>query len=283
MNFEETKMMIEFGLHQVSGQALIKVGTFMASALKESLGEEKLQSYYKSGPIAFFSDYIEISKNWPSPKKKYKFTKSFANLISSWEKDWTATYTDYVRNLFISVNTNFDELDSRLKKTFSGANLYPDFNRDMERVGYDFLRKDKIQTAFKILNLSRELYPNSPAPLSPLATAHIWTGNAEEARKLFKEAFTLNPYHPSLSLSRFFYLARQLENSKKIKEIFALAEIALELYPNNAELYKETADLYFKAGQKEKARNYYNKALKIDPKLEGARKKLKELKKEKKK
>jgi len=41
--------------------------------------------------------------------------------------------------------------------------------------------------------------------------------------------------------------------------------------------------LYFKAGQKEKARNYYKKALKIDPKLEEARKKLKELKKEKKK
>ncbi len=283
MNFEETKMMIEDGFHPLSKQALIKVGSFMASTLKESLGEDKLQSYYKSGPIAFFSDYIEISKNWPSHKKKYKFTKSFANLISSWEKDWTATNTDYVRNLFITVNTDFDELDSRLKKTFSGANLYPNFNRDIERVGDDFLRKNKIQTAFKILNLSRELYPNSPAPLSSLAATHIWTGNAEEGRKLFKEAFTLNPYHPSVSLNRFFYLARQLENSKKIKEAFALAEIALELYPNNAELYKETADLYFKTGQKEKARNYYKKALKIDPKLEEARKKLKELKKEKKK
>jgi len=283
MNFEETKMMIEDGFHPLSKQALIKVGSFMASTLKESLGEDKLRNYYKKGPIAFFSDYIEISKNWPSHKKKYKFTDSFANLISSWEKDWTATYTDYVRNLFITVNTDFDELDSRLKKTFSGANLYPDFNRDIERVGDDFLRKNKIQTAFKILNLSRELYPNSPAPLSSLAATHIWTGNAEEGRKLFKEAFTLNPYHPSVSLNRFFYLARQLENSKKIKEAFALAEIALELYPNNAELYKETADLYFKTGQKEKARNYYKKALKIDPKLEEARKKLKELKKEKKK
>ena len=282
-DFKETKKKIEEGLHPASKQALIKVGSFMAYALKESLGEEKLQIYFQSGPLAFFSDYIKISKNWPSSRKNYKFPKSFAKLISGWEKDWTVTYTDYVRNLLITVNTDFDELGSKLKRTFSGVDLYPDFSRDMERAGYYYLWKDEFNNSFKIFNLNCELYPNSPLPLSNLAGAYIWTGNVEEARKLFKKAFALNPDHPSVSLNEFRYLGRHLENAKKLKEIFALAEIALELYPKNAELHKEVADIYLEAGQNEKAGIFYKKALELDPKLEEAKKKLGELEKEKKK
>jgi len=281
-DFKETKKKIEEGLHPASKQALIKVGSFMAYALKESLGEEKLQIYYQSGPLAFFSDYIKISKNWPSSRKNYKFPKSLVKLISGWEKDWTVTYTDYVRNLLITVNTDFDELGSKLKRTFSGVDLYPDFSRDMERAGYYYLWKDEIPNSLKIFNLNRELYPNSPLPLSNLAATYIWTGNVEEARKLFKEAFTLNPDHPSVSLNEFRYLGRRLENAKKMKEIFALAEIALELYPKNAELHKEIADIYLEAGQNEKAGIFYKKALELDPKLEEAKRKLEELGKEKK-
>ncbi|MCK4363345.1 MAG: serine hydrolase [Candidatus Aminicenantes bacterium] len=282
-DFKETKKKIEEGLHPASKQALIKVGSFMAYALKESLGEKKLQIYYQSGPLAFFSDYIKISKNWPSTRKNYKFPKSFTKLISGWEKDWTVTYTDYVRNLLITVNTDFDELGSKLKRTFSGVDLYPDFSRDMERAGYYYLWKDEIQNSLKIFNLNRELYPNSPLPLSNLAATYIWTGNVEEAQKLFKKAFALNPDHPRVSLNEFRYLRRHLENAKKLKEIFALAEIALELYPKNAELHKEVADIYLEAGQNEKAGIFYKKALELDPKLEEAKRKLEELEKEKKK
>jgi CubicO group peptidase (beta-lactamase class C family) len=243
-DFKDTKKKIEDGFHPASEQALIKVGSFMASALKESLGEEKLDSYYQSGPLAFFNDYIKISKNWPSPRKNYKFPEGFARLISGWEKDWTVTFTDYVRNLLITVNTDFDELGPRLKRAFSGASLYPDFSRDMERVGQHFLRKEDTQKSFNIFNLSRELYPESPLALSNLAAAYIWTGKVEEARELFKEAYALNPDHSSVSLNEFLYLGRRLENAKKMKEIFALGEIALELYPKNAELHEEIGDIY---------------------------------------
>ncbi len=282
-DFKETKKKIEDGFHPASEQALIKVGSFMASALKESLGEEKLESYYQSGPLAFFNDYIKISKNWPSSKNNYKFAKGLSRLIPKWEKDWTVTYTDYVRNLLITVNTDFDELGPRLKKTFSGARLYPDFTRAMERVGQHFLRKEDAQKSFDIFNLSRELYPESPLALSNLASANIWMGNFEEARKLFKQAYSLNPDHSSVSLNEFRYLGRLLERQKKQKEIFALGEIALELYSKSAELHKEIGDIYLEAGQKEKAGIFYKKALELDPKLEEAKKKLEELEKEKKK
>jgi len=152
----------------------------------------------------------------------------------------------------------------------------------MERAGYYYLWKDEIKDSLKIFNLSRELYPNSPLPLSNLAGAYIWTAKVDEARKLFKQAFALNPDHPSVSLNEFRYLGRRLEDKEKTKETFALLEIALELYPKNAELHEEIADIYLEAGQKEKAGIFYKKALELDPKLEEAKSKLEELEKEKK-
>jgi CubicO group peptidase (beta-lactamase class C family) len=282
-NFKEAKKKIDGGFHPVSNQAAVKVGSFMASSLQEALGEDILLSYYKSGPLAFFSDYIKISKKWPSIRKQYRFTKNFTKLISRWEKDWNATYTDHIQNLFITVHTDFDVLGPELKKTFAQASLYPDFVEDMERVGQYFLEKNETQKSLDIFKLSNELYPNSPASRTNLAAAYIWTGNVEEARRLFKEAFALDPEHRSVSVNRFFYLARQLERARKIKEVFALADIAMELYPKNAELHKNVADIYLNSGLKTRAIHFYKKALEIDPKLEAARKILEKLEREKKK
>jgi CubicO group peptidase (beta-lactamase class C family)/tetratricopeptide (TPR) repeat protein len=282
-NFKEAKKRIDGGFHPVSNQAAVKVGSFMASSLQEALGEDILLSYYKSGPLAFFSDYIKISKKWPSSRKQYRFTKNLTKLISRWEKDWNATYTDHIRDLFITVHTDFDVLGPELKKTFAQASLYPDFIEDMERVGQYSLEKNEMQKSLDIFKLSNELYPNSPASRSNLAAAHIWTGSVEEARRLFKEAFALDPEHRSVSVNRFFNLARQLERARKKKEIFALADIAMELYPKNAELHKNVADIYLNSGLKTRAIHFYKKALEIDPELEAARKILEKLEKEKKK
>jgi len=280
-NFSQSKKMIENGFHPVSNQALLKVGTFMASALKESLGDEKLKSYYQSGPISFFKDYIEISNKWPASQKKYRFDKSFVKLVSDWEKGWNATYTDYVRNLFLTVNTDFDDLGLSLKKIFVGRALYPDFNSDLERVGNYFLERGEIEKAHKIFNLGIELYPNSPEASSSLAKAQIWTGNSEEARRLFKKAFSLDPEHPRVSKDYFFSLAGQLEGAGKLREIFALADIALELHSRDAGLHKEVGDMYLKIGKREKALELYRKALEINPKLEEARRAAEKIEKEK--
>jgi len=68
-----------------------------------------------------------------------------------------------------------------------------------------------------------------------------------------------------------------------MKEIFALADIAMELYPEDAELHKNVADIYLNSGFKTRAIHFYKKALEIDPKLEAAKKILERLEKEKKK
>lgn len=280
-DFKAAKKKIADGFHPLSNQALIKVGAFIASSLKESLGKEKLDSYYRSGPLAFFSDYIEVSKEWPSSKKNYRLSQGFCRLISQWEKDWKNTYSDFERRLSITAATDFDELGEKLKKTFSGAAIYPDFTSEMENVGRYYLKNNESDKAFKVFNLGCELYPSSPSALSSLAAAHLWTGNGEEARKFFRRAFELDPDHPSLSTDRLFSLASELENAKKLKEIFSLADVVLELYPTRADLYREVGDMYLKAGEKEKAVKYYRRALELDPTLEEVKKALEKIEKEK--
>jgi len=279
-NFKDTKKKINDGIHPISNQAFTRIGSFMAFTLEKALGKDKLKSYHKKGPLSFFSDYIAISKK-KSKLKNFCFEKNFSKLISSWEKDWETTYTDYVRHLFITSNTNFDEAGPILNKTFSEAKLYADFSWDIARAAEKLLEINDTEKTFKILRLSQELYPQSPVPYASLAFAHIWTGNAEQARRLFKKAHALNPSHSIVSLNQFYGYASQLERARKIEEAFALGTIATEFFPKEARLFVSLGDLCLKAGQKDKALEHYKKALAINPKHKQAKRKLQELQKEK--
>jgi len=251
----------------------------MASMLEQSLGKDKLRDYYQTGPIAFFNDYIKFSSKTLS--KKFRFDKNFTRLISTWHREWSRVYNDSVRRLHLSVDTDFSTLESELKKTFAGAIIYPDLIPSLTRVAADFRQQDDIEKSLEVLNLAVDLYPNSPSPLNGLAATQLWAGNTEEARRLFKKAFSMNPNQPGLSLNAIFNLASSLENANKIKEIFSLAEISTELYPKNSRLHKEIGDMYLRLGNKVKAVAYYKKALAINPKYEEAKKRLAELETEK--
>mgnify|MGYP001040346489 CR=1 FL=1 len=276
--FEKTRKKIQSGTHPASKEAFIKVGSFMTSALKEALGEEKLGTYRQSGPIAFFSDYIRISEANPGQKMP-RFEKDFIELVSGWEKDWNATYTDYIRRLFITPSTNFNDLETKLRETSSGRSIYADFSTDLASASYVFLEKPEPEKAFRILNLSLDLYPNSPVPHASLASAYLWTGATETARNLYKEAYALDHSHPVISIDQLFGFGGALVRAKKIKEAIALGNIVIELYPKDPRVYTTIGDFHLQTGQKDKAFEYYRKALGISPDFELAKTRLREIQK----
>jgi len=279
-DFIETKKKILAGIHPVADQAFIKVGSFMASTLQDVFGREKLSDYIKRGPIAFFSDYIKISRSRPGFNKTFRFKNNLVKLITHWEKDWQATYTDYVRHLTITPITDFDEMEVALKKTFASSSLFADFSQDMETIAQTYLERKEPEKSFKILNICRDLYPNSPSSYAGLASAFIWTGNAETARQYYKKAFDLDPTHASLNPDQIRAIAGRLMRARKVKEALSLGMIALEFYPKNTRFLVEVGDLYMVTGQKEKAVELYKKALELDPDLETAKERLMKLKKE---
>ncbi|MEA2005846.1 MAG: serine hydrolase [Acidobacteriota bacterium] len=281
-DFKGTKGKIEAGRHPISKQAFTKVGSFMAATLNDAYGSDALKSYHKKGPIYFFTDFFQITRKLASKKKQFTFTRPFNRLVSSWEKDWERVYTDSIQRLEISPHTNFEELGPHLKKSFSGINIYPDFSQDMTRAAWYHLNEKDFSATFKILNLCVELYPASPFPLTQLAAAYLWTRNIPKAKEFYKKAFAMDPWHSSVSVKAFESVARRLESERKIEELFALGEIALEFYPNNANLHKGAGDMFLKIGNIEEAIKHYKRALELNPKLKDVQKILEKIEKEQK-
>ena len=178
------------------------------------------------------------------------------------------------------MDTDFNELGEKLKRTFAGAAIYSNLSEDMIRVARHFLKENKIDKSFNILNLNAELYPRSPLSQSGLAEAHLWVGNSQEARNLLKKAYALNPSHPSHSMNAIFNLASRLEQDSKMDEVIVLMDIATELYPRNARLYKEIGDMYLRLEQKSKAAEFYRKALAVSPQYKEAKDKLEKMERE---
>jgi CubicO group peptidase (beta-lactamase class C family) len=262
-NFKETKKKIDSGIHLNSKQAFTKIGSFMAAQLKEVYGEDALKKYQKQGFFTFFNDFINISQKWPAQKKTFTFPGKFVNLFSRWHKDWNSTYTGYARNLVFTPRIDYKELANRLKKDFANARVYPDFRNEMIGIGWSFLRQDEEDRAFDIFTACDTLYPDSPGILVSLAFVHLRKGDIQLSRNLFKKAFKIDPESDAVSPRFFGSLSRHLAERKKAEALFSLASIALELHPTNAEVHKVVGDLYLETGKKEKAIEYYRKAISL--------------------
>lgn len=278
-NFIETKRKLSAGIHPFAHQALTKVGSHMASVLKDAFGEDKLRSYHKSGPIAFFGDYIRLSQSRQAMNKSYRLTNALARLVFGWEKDWSKTYTDYVRRLAVTPATNFEEVRSELKKTFSGAFFYKDFSEEFGGVALYFLEKDDAEKALTILNIDRDLYPGSAFPYAALGTAYIWAGDFAAGRQNYKRAVEIDPTHPQLSPDQILSFVNQMRRIKKTEGALEMCLIFMDYFPKDARLYLEAGNSYALSGQREKAVEYYKKALELDPNLAAAKSNLEKLEK----
>ncbi len=278
-----TKNNILTGVHPAAGQAFTKVGSFMAAALDDALGREKLLEYHKIGPIAFFRDYLAIAQNSPPIKGAYVFSSRFRELLSRWEKDWTNAVTDDTGLRQISLGADFAELRRRLNLAFSQTSLYPDFHEDLIRVAQFHLKNHADHQAFSFLTLAHQLYPNRIRPMTALASFHLWTGKSQEARRFFHKAHAKDPTDPGVSVDQFQVLARDLISAKKMDELTALAAIIADLFPQSPGIFKGLGDMFLNLGQKDTALIYYKKALWLDRKLKDVREKIETLEKERKK
>jgi tetratricopeptide (TPR) repeat protein len=279
-NLKKTEAKINDGFHPKGKQALTKVGSYMAYALAEEYGAEKLKTYRTSGPMKFFGDYIALSSSWPESRAKLKFGQHFSSLITSWIADWDAVYTDELRTLFVSPSTEFTQLESTLKETFSGVDIYPDYTDQIARVSLYFSKKENHSEAFNILNMAVDLYPNRSGPISNLAAAHIWAADFDSALALYKKALSIDPAYVNTLLNSLYNLARQLNDAGKNDRIMIAFGVAETLFPKNAKLRTDIGDLYLMNGQKEMAIEYYQKALKISPRFKLAKEKLESAKRQ---
>lgn len=258
------------GVHPAGRQVLTKVGSFLASVLAQ--GEPaSLKKYHQKGVVSFFRDYIDLSEKKPGQQSLPRFDREFVQLIQTWERDWPKTFTPEWTSLSLVDSTDWVEISQRLRRAFAGTVIFPNYSDDYIRAAQEALNKQNPDQAFRLIRLGLEVYPLSPALQAALAITCFWVGETAVGQKALKEAFFLDPHHPSISADRFLTWSGQLERAKKLKEALLLIETGLIYYPREARLYYEAGRLNWQANNQDKALLALEKALSIDPQLEEAK------------
>jgi len=265
---------IRDGRHPVGGNAFIKIGSFMASKLVEKNGAAGFSKYYSVGAIPFFADYVRLYKADAQIPPAFRFTSSFENMIDRWNSDWMRTWNEETRSLELTAAPELATIGARLRKEFAGAEVYPDFTNDLQRIQ---------QGEFSLVSskIGVDLYPNSDELLFNLgyflilaeqteqgrASARKLVGNYERPLVYFKRAFEANP-NGVMAAPTFLDLGRRwLRRPEMHDAALELVTDGITIHPKQGALYELLGDLLFRKGQTDQAVSNFRMAYQLDPKL----------------
>ena len=271
------------GWQPVAQNAFIKVGSWMAAKLREKHGAARAGRHHAMGEIAFFADYVALCRadaKWP---REQRFSEAVEKLLLKWDEDWTRAWNDEARRVAITAETDFDALGEKLKRAFANAEVYPNFIDAL-------LSVQERPQSFKASKLAVDLYPQHPRANAVWGATLALVDTSEERREMFKKAVgavesPLEYFKKSLALNpdglasarTLHQAARDWASQKRVDDALALLKVAVELHPKSAPLYDALGDVHQQKGQKELARQAYEKAVEADPNFEHAKEMLKKL------
>lgn len=262
------KKLIDDGVHPVSKRSYAKVGSFIAKRIAEEKGETQLKRYHATGAIPFFADYVKACNK---KKKDFAcaFSPAFEKLIAQWDQSWSRTYGEMAR-LRISADSNLDEIGTRMRNSVRSASAYPDFSRALSDLTWNFLLKGANEKSLQAGELGISLYPDSPRILALYGISLAALSDQKRGLALLKKAYQLDPESPAEPdwLTDF---AEELANAGKIDQALNVMKTAVELHPKNPTVLIDMGEAYRMLQQPEKAREYFERVLAIDPKNDRAK------------
>ncbi len=263
---------VRAGRQTSAGQPFAKIGSLMAEKLRGKDGAEKLAAYSNTGAIAFFNDYIALYRQDASIPKEFRFNETIEKTIAAWAADWAKTNTAETRRIAINANSNFDELGARLRRDFSGAAVFPNYADQLHNVVRFLIVTNRKPPALKAAQLSAELYPQLDSSNAFYGIALVLSGEKEKGKQFLKRSAEING-NGQASAGGLNQAAYNLANNAGlIDDSIALLTAAAELYPQEANLYDSLGEFYSRQGMKDKAIEFYQKALATDPKYPNAEK-----------
>ena len=269
-NSEEALTKIGQGAHPVAKQAFTKIGAFMAQKLREK-NASRLDQYAAEGGLAFFQDYVALAKTDASISKDLQFNEPLIALVSEMARDWSKSNTPYVRQLWLMPDADLDALGKMLRQSFAGATVYPSLVDHLFGITRHFVLNKDAARALKASQLAAELYPDSPT--ASFLEGISWIINKDTTRGLasLKKSAALNPSpNQPASPGGLNNIAYQLAGVGMVDEAMLILQTAIELYPQEANLYDSLGEFQLKKGEKAKALASYQKALATNPEFGNA-------------
>lgn len=278
-NFDETVQKIRDGRHPVADQAFVKLGLHMSAKLQDNMASRDVQKYHKAGAIPFFSDFIQLQKSNGSTDESLRFRPEFEKLVENWHRDWLATWNETTQTLRFTPDFQFDSMGQKLKKTFAGAQVTPDFIDDFTDLAEYYLMQEQMPKVLTTTRLVYDLYPNSAETNNYQAVAHVLQGDKASAEPYIKRSFEIEPDGGSIG-GDLNQLAYNLAAAGMADAGLDLLLLAVKANPEEPNLYDSIGEFYLNKGDIQKSVTYYKKALKVNPDFSNAQRMLERIRKE---
>ncbi len=268
-NLQTARTKLNDARHPVGGSQYAKIGSLMAQKLKDS--GKHLADYSTTGSVAFFADYIALYKKDSSIPKELQFNESFEQVAIALNESWKKTNKAEFRSQIFNANTDFDAVGAKFRTTFANAEIYPNYGNSLNDLARNLFLGGNAPKALKAGQLAVDLYPNLENVNTTQGLLLTFSGNKEKGKEFLKKANELNP-RGEASAGGLNRLAYQIQGAGLIDVGLEVLKVAVELYPTDANLYDSLGDFYAKKGVKDKAIEFYQKALEINPNYPNAEK-----------
>lgn len=266
---ESTLKKIKDGVQPVAKQPFATVGSYMAARLAETYGPRRLESYPVQGGLAFFQDYIALSSTDPKLPAHLRFNEEFARTTGEMAAEWKRTNTKYARLLWLLPDANIDELGRTLRKTFAGASVYPNLVDDFFSLTRQLASSGNRVGALKASMLSMEFYSAAPVPNVAYGLSLILNGKTSLAEEPLRKAAAIDPSGLA-GPDGLNNVAYQLAGNGMVNDAIEILKTAIQLYPQEANLYDSLGEFQLKNGDKAKALQSYKRALELNPNFPNA-------------
>jgi tetratricopeptide (TPR) repeat protein len=247
----------------------------MAVRLNEKFGSDHVKKYHSSGPILFFSDYLNACNKDES--YACNFPSTFTEVVKQWNDSWKKTDSEKLHWLRINADSDLNEVQALLQSEFRNQSAYPDFSRDLGDLTWNYLLKGDNAKSLQAGEIGLNYYPESARHLAIYGVSLAANSQKERAVSYIKKGYQIDPASPAEPdwISDF---AEELANAGKIPEAIRVMETAVEIYPTHAKILSDMGEAYLAVDDKTKAQEYFQRALKMDPNLARAKKMLEKLK-----
>jgi CubicO group peptidase (beta-lactamase class C family) len=217
------------GRHPVAGEALVKVGSYMASRLDD------VDAYHRDGALRFFADYARTTA-------MPRLDRAVAAKVAKWNSEWTRVWTPELQSIDFSTPAGLEVLE-RNRDTLTSAALKPDFAGQVIDFAENRAQNGDLPTAMRAANLGYAIYPRSSGINGLLGVLTVVNGDAARGKALLAKSIELDAkgYAAAgnlLNIGNFF-----ASNAATKPAGLALLQMAAELYPADEKLQVRLREL----------------------------------------
>lgn len=263
------------GLWPITNQTLLCATSFMADALTEQHGKDYLWKYHRAGIIQICSDYIDMYRSDMEISQMFRFSIANEKLVKSALRDWLAIWTPEIENLNLEHAEITAETERILRKVLRGKQFGPDLGSPLIERAREELYADQLSDALRIAGIAVDLYPTSSRFATELGIIKLATGDYDAGSKLIGAAHRNPPgsvNHQYLNTTAYVFAGRGRPGIGA-----DILRAAIELFPNEANLYDSRAEMHLMMGDTSTAITLYKKALQIDPDIKSSSDMLKKI------